>query len=200
MDLIIDFFREIYRRNLIQYYIYVIKYTISRQLDGMSILGQIFLLFGEALLLFVAWILFLKKKNMPIRRIIHYYLLLAYTGFLVSVTILRRPFGSRERQINLYIDFGYGNGRSDFWLWWSCIITILNVMLFVPWGMIIGTFFYEKSVVKRVAITTLIGFLTSLIVESVQLITGTGFFELTDLVTNTFGTFLGSLIIIKKLR
>ena len=184
--------RDVYTRNRIYYYLYTIKSVFFRQLDGVTIRGQLFMLIGEALLLCAAWFLFFKKKNTPIRRIIHYYLLMAYVGFILSVTILRRPLGSREKMMNLYIDIGLG--RTGYWLWWCLFITFLNVILFIPWGILIGPLFRKKGYLKGIFITTAIGFFTSLMVECIQYKTGTGFFELTDLMTNTIGTFIGAVL------
>jgi hypothetical protein len=172
----------------------MIKNAVLHQLDGVTIRGQLLMLIGEALLLFVVWLFLLKKKNTPVRRLAHYYLLMAYAGFILSVTILRRPPGSRERIMHLYIDIGLHN--RGYWLYWCLLITFLNVLLFIPWGMIVASFSRDKKWFKRILITTIIGFLTSLIVECIQYKTGTGYFELTDLMTNSIGTFIGAVLAI----
>jgi glycopeptide antibiotics resistance protein len=165
-------------------------------MNGVTIRGQLIMLLIETVVVFTIGFVLWKKKKTTIKRILHYYLIVVYAGFILAVTVLRRPLGSRERVLHLYIDFGI-DGINEY-LSWGIIITLLNVGLFVPWGIIIGHFFSGRSFIRRVAMTTLIGFLTSFLVECIQFATGTGFFELTDLVTNTFGAFLGALLIIYK--
>lgn len=47
---------------------------------------------------------------------------------------------------------------------------------------------------RRLGLAALVGFELSLIIECLQLLLHVGFFELTDLVMNTVGAFVGALI------
>ena len=70
---------------------------------------------------------------------------------------------------------------------------ILNIILFIPMGYLLPYLFawFRKGVKPKV---TLASFLISLSVENVQLVTKLGYYDLDDLVTNTFGGFLGGLL------
>ena len=67
-------------------------------------------------------------------------------------------------------------------------------MSFVPFGMLLYTQFKNYKVSRGIIITTAIGGIVSLCVEITQLITGRGYFETTDLLTNTFGSLLGAVL------
>lgn len=71
---------------------------------------------------------------------------------------------------------------------------IFNIILFIPIGILTPYLIKRKNKYK---LTVLIGFCASLIIESVQLITRLGEFETDDIITNTFGTFVGVIIFIK---
>ena len=67
------------------------------------------------------------------------------------------------------------------------INTILNIILFMPMGFLVPAIWTEYRSLKK---TILVGFSVSVIIEILQIFT----FRLTDiddLITNTFGTFLG---------
>ncbi|MBP3197280.1 MAG: VanZ family protein, partial [Butyrivibrio sp.] len=68
----------------------------------------------------------------------------------------------------------------------------LNIALFVPWGAILYLYRRNDNKSKAIIMTTLLGFSCSAFVEVTQRITGTGFFELTDIFTNTVGAFIGA--------
>lgn len=65
--------------------------------------------------------------------------------------------------------------------------TILNVLLFLPLGFFLPVFWARFLPFFR---TVLFGFFTSLLIESLQIFTYRAT-DINDLITNTFGTFLG---------
>ena len=69
----------------------------------------------------------------------------------------------------------------------------LNVMLFVPMGYLLPYVFrwFRARVAVRPAVCC---FLTSLLIENLQLITRRGFYDMDDLVSNTLGGILGVLL------
>jgi glycopeptide antibiotics resistance protein len=73
----------------------------------------------------------------------------------------------------------------------------LNVLLFMPLGYLIPLSF---SKVDRWWQVLLIGFLFSLLIETVQLITRLGWFDASDLLHNTLGALIGYWIYCKWLR
>ena len=67
---------------------------------------------------------------------------------------------------------------------------LLNVAMFIPLGYLLPYIFdwYRRSIRRRTVIT---GFLASLLIENVQLVTKHGFYDVDDLVTNTIGAWIG---------
>ncbi len=72
----------------------------------------------------------------------------------------------------------------------TIILDVVNVVLFVPLGILIAHFFNNK----RILITGLTVFVFSLLIEVFQLVTVIGAFMLNDLIANTLGGFLGAII------
>lgn len=66
---------------------------------------------------------------------------------------------------------------------------ILNILLFIPFGYMLPCIF--KKFQKALWGVILIGFVCSLLTETVQLVTHLGWFDLDDLLNNTIGCLLG---------
>ncbi|MBO6030457.1 MAG: VanZ family protein [Prevotella sp.] len=74
---------------------------------------------------------------------------------------------------------------------------LANFTVFIPFGLFISEFHASAkrfSAGRRLGLATLAGFSLSLCIECLQLLLHVGFFELTDLVMNTVGAFVGALI------
>jgi len=78
------------------------------------------------------------------------------------------------------------NGKIDFGE------IIMNVVIFVPLGIYAGILFKRWSFGKNVVFFLL----TSLIVEGLQFTFKLGAFDITDIITNTFGGIIGLMIFI----
>ena len=76
------------------------------------------------------------------------------------------------------------NGKADFGE------PLLNILIFMPFGLYAGVLFKKWSFGKKV----LLFFLTSLLLESLQFIFRVGTFDITDLINNTLGGAIGVLI------
>ncbi|SEL47984.1 Glycopeptide antibiotics resistance protein [Butyrivibrio sp. ob235] len=173
-------------------YIILFKYILRREVEGLTPTNQLTLLAIEAVIVFVPGLILLKKGKVSFGRVLHIFLLFAYAGVLMSLTILRREPGSRAGIMILKLNLGFGLfGEKRLW---NSIFSTLNILLFVPWGLVVCPFFRSKKFAARVLVTTIIGAATSLLVECTQFYTGTGRFEINDLVTNTMGTFIGAAI------
>ena len=131
------------------------------------------------------------KKGITLRRLIHIYLFLVYTGIVLTLTIFRRPVGSREGIVHLYIKLGLGLKGGNPSLWGSTF-GFYNVLLFIPLGIFIYLFFRNRCKKSGIVLATIIGAGMSLAIETTQFITGRGMFELTDLLTNTMGSLAGA--------
>lgn len=78
---------------------------------------------------------------------------------------------------------------------WREIIS--NTVAFVPFGFFISEFLFSTNQLSfRICsnYVLLVAFSFSLCIECLQMVLKVGFFELTDLLTNTLGAFLGTLI------
>jgi len=85
----------------------------------------------------------------------------------------------REREINLIPFYGLGE------LVFLNREMLLNIIVFVP----LGTYLCMLGAPAKRAIPY--GFLVSLCLETIQLVTRLGTFDVTDMITNTAGTALG---------
>ena len=78
---------------------------------------------------------------------------------------------------------------SSYWL----LQTLHNIILFIPGGIIIP-WWCRRMKLRITSLGALVcGFLISLCIETTQLITATGVFEISDLMNNTLGFFIGFL-------
>lgn len=133
---------------------------------------------------FILYFLYLKKSGRK-QSLLHitavflfyYYLfgILTVTGIGYTSTISFRP------RISLIPFLGMISGPID---------TILNVVLFVPFGFFLPLLYKKYHHIKTVVLT---GFLFSLSVEIVQMF-GWGSTDINDLITNTVGVCLGYLV------
>jgi len=79
------------------------------------------------------------------------------------------------------------------WSYWKDVA--LNVVGFIPFGFFTATYFCSVRQVKgAVAIAVVLGFLTSLIIETLQAFLPTRDSGWNDLITNTVGTALGAMM------
>jgi hypothetical protein len=120
-------------------------------------------------------------------------MILLYASFVGQITILRRTPGTNS---SVYLDFYLGSIKGGFYGRQQMFYSILNVLLFVPWGFLLGLWRSKSPAVIRVFMVTCYSFLTSICIESLQYITKRGHFEINDMVTNTAGGFIGAVIAI----
>lgn len=119
-----------------------------------------------------------------------------YLSFMVSVTFLGREGGSVKSSIDtLFLsyermfDIAYPRGLYE---------VLFNGCLFFPAGFLLNQEFKAKYVMLFILSLTLL-------IEIIQLLTGTGLFEICDIVDNTVGGIFGMLlakafIIIKRIE
>ncbi len=124
-----------------------------------------------------------KKNKTP-------FSVLAITGFMMyiviilCITFLSREDGSRSgMDLELFSTWGI-NKRNNAYV-------IENILLFVPYGFLCA---WIMPVTKKLLLCTLLGAVTSLGIEYLQLATGRGFFQIDDVLTNTVGAFVGAFI------
>jgi glycopeptide antibiotics resistance protein len=72
----------------------------------------------------------------------------------------------------------------------TIILDVLNIIIFIPFGILITNYFKTKRLLK----TVLVSFVFSVIIEVFQLISIIGAFMLNDIIINCLGGLTGSLI------
>lgn len=118
-------------------------------------------------------------------------LILGYACFGVQITLLRRESGSRGV---MYTFLHLGNLFGDWYERQQFFYAFLNVCFFIPWGLLWGLWRSGDEAWKRMLMVTGYSFLTTAAVEILQLVTGRGFFEVTDIVTNLAGGMIGGML------
>ena len=105
----------------------------------------------------------------------------------ISEININSPMSLSWRFLNGFRLFDFFLETNPWRLIRGLLIAILNVLLFMPWG-IYASFFYDK---KRA-----VGFacIFSALVECIQLFAKFGVFSFEDIVLNTLGAFLGVLV------
>ena len=164
---------------------------ISEQLRGIYVRDLILLVLVALLFIVIAKAVLLKKgKEVSKMQLFLTFCTICYAGVLLMITILRRESGSRSGDISIHLNLGSIRGG-----WYSvkqAAYSILNVILFVPWGFLLRLKRPGDGHIKAFIMTALTGFLTSFTIEFFQLATKRGIFEVTDLVTNVSGTMIGA--------
>lgn len=119
-------------------------------------------------------------------------LMAVYACFIFQIALYRR-IGSDKSSINTRIYFGFRkwDGTVDEK---QVVFSFLNVVFFIPWGFLLAS--AMNSNVRRIVMTLVYSFLTSLSIELLQYFTRTGASEVTDLVTNVSGGLIGCLLFI----
>ena len=105
----------------------------------------------------------------------------------ISQININSPMSLWERFLNGFHFFDF-LVESNRWLQIrGCLVTVLNILLFMPWG-IYASFFWDKKG------SVFSAFAFSLLVECTQLFANFGVFSLEDIILNTLGAFFGVLI------
>lgn len=91
-----------------------------------------------------------------------------------------------QERINLQLFASIGNTLCNWKNPWLIMNLLVNVALFLPWGMIVGR--WHQKCGWKVAVA---GILLSLLYELVQYVTGFGAFDVDDIVLNSAGTIAG---------
>lgn len=104
---------------------------------------------------------------------------------ILAITLLSRESGSSNSTMDLKLFSTFGiNRRNDAYI-------AENIVLFIPYGLLSACNFKQcRNPVKSI----LIGFAGSLFIESMQLITGRGIFQIDDIMTNTVGMLAGCIL------
>ncbi|WP_051545461.1 VanZ family protein [Butyrivibrio sp. MC2021] len=174
-------------------YYEMVKNLISEQLRGIYVRDLILLVLVALLVIVIVKALMLKKgKEVSKGQLILTFCTICYAGVLLMITIFRRESGSRTGNISIHLNLG--SIRGGWYRVKQAAYSILNVLLFVPWGFLLRLKRFNDGHVRAFFMTALTGFLTSFTIEFFQLATKRGIFEVTDLVTNVSGTVIGAIM------
>ncbi len=109
--------------------------------------------------------------------------LVMYVAVLLTITYFSRESGSRVgMDLELFSTWGI-NARNNAYV-------VENVLLFIPYGFVLAWADVRQRHFLRNLLT---GALTSFAIESMQLVTQRGYFQIDDILTNILGTILGFL-------
>lgn len=142
----------------------------------------------DILICFGIFLILLSLVCLVSRKIIHgiyFSIFSAYLTILVSITLLGRKinnelaFNDWMRSYRMFFEEGKQYIIYDM---------LLNVLLFVPLGILISV-----QVQKKVVSSFLV-FSTTFIIEILQLLSKRGLFEMADLINNTMGGLIGIVV------
>jgi hypothetical protein len=121
------------------------------------------------------------KKTIPVAAVACFSM---YVAIILCITFLSRETGSRQG-IDLKLGATWGiNERNNAYV-------IENVLLFIPLGFICPWSFKKfRNPLRCIGA----GFIMSLFIETIQLITGRGYFQIDDIITNTMGMAVGYVV------
>lgn len=145
----------------------------------LELAGQAFSILLPALPFLGAWFLLLrvKRKTQSAAHLLLTLLYCLYLSGVLAVTGIGRPFGFRPRFNFLpFVDMIKGP-----------IDTALNVLLFLPLGVLLPLLYAEFENAKK---TLLAACILSFSIECIQMF-GLGITDVNDLLTNTAGAMLG---------
>ncbi len=109
--------------------------------------------------------------------------LVMYVAVLLVITYFSRESGTRGGlDLELFSTWGI-NKRNNAYV-------VENVLLFIPYGFVLA---WADAWQRNFFRNLFTGALTSLAIECMQLVTGRGFFQIDDILTNILGTILGFL-------
>lgn len=142
---------------------------------------------GAGILFFfvlTVWNLGRKRRQKEAIPVVRRTLFFTYLAVILAITFFSRESGSRKGlDLVLFSTWGINERNNAF--------VIENILLFVPYGVFSPLAFRP---VRNFWSCLFMGALTSLSVESLQLITSRGFFQIDDILTNILGTVAGYLL------
>ncbi len=122
-----------------------------------------------------------QKKPLAVAAIVSYFM---YVAIMLIITFLSRENGSSNGiDLELFSTWGI-NDRNNAYV-------IENILLFIPYGFVSVWVFASM---RSLFTCTLLGLVSSLGIEYLQMMTERGHFQIDDIITNTIGTILGYFI------
>ncbi len=178
-------------------YLKIFKRVFLQEIEGVHLAQIEMIVMTAAVLVLVPGLLVAgKNKKISLYNVILFYLNIVYMGIVLLITIFRREFGSKPHSV--YLRLHWGSLRKTIWEVNAAFYSLLNIMLFVPFGVLVSLLFSLGVRKKRrwisVISTTMLSMIFSISIEFTQLATQTGIFEVTDIFNNTLGGLMGAVI------
>lgn len=179
------------------YVTHYLEYIVKQQMRGFSVKIFIEMSFALIIILFLTMFIYshIKSKKISWISFFKWSFLLVYACFMFHVAIYRREPGTR---FLISTDINFGSLSGNFIAVQQVVYCVLNMLFFIPLGalFLLNRWQYstENILIKETVMVTLCCFLASFLIECTQLLTATGYFELTDIVVNTAGGFVGALL------
>ncbi len=160
----------------------MIKYIIRDMSEAMQYLPYgVFAGLVAAVFVHVLNLFRLKKGKKPVP-LLAFTCLMVYVAIIFCITFWSRESGSRNKiDLELFSTWGI-NKRNNAYV-------IENVLLFIPYGFILS---WNWKPVRNLFVSLVVGLFTSLGIETMQLITERGYFQVDDVLTNTLGMLIGT--------
>lgn len=111
--------------------------------------------------------------------------------FLLELAVFIRCFGTSPTTAGFRFTFHQLLSSNEQ----GKVELLANILALIPFGLFLSEFLASAkrfSARRRLRLATLAGFGLSIGIECLQLLLGVGIFELTDLVMNTLGAFVGA--------
>ena len=126
------------------------------------------------------------KNNKPVWLVL---ILAVYLLVLFRITVFRSNSYPTDYAVNLSLFTDLVATYRENGLWMVIYLVVGNIAWFVPFGFLLPMIWNKL----KSYFTVPLGFCLSLIIETSQLVTAKGMFEIDDLVLNTVGTAVGYL-------
>lgn len=161
----------------------MLKYIYRDMLSTMRFLPWA-LAIGIPASLLALWVGKRLRGEGPKVRVVPVTAFCVYFAVIILITLLSREGGgSKVADLRLFSTWGINQRNNAF--------VIENVLLFIPYGFISCLAFRRM---RHFLSCTFFGAASSVGVECLQLITGRGYFQLDDILTNTIGAMLGCMV------
>ena len=164
---------------------------VGQQFEGFSMTTFLFVIAIGVSVVYGGMLLYEKRRRSKIdkKKKRAYLGLVIYISFVLQITCYRREPGSRYGIVTSLQDMPLLLRDTE-----QMIYQLLNVVLFIPFGIILAVILGEICGWKRMAVIIGGSYIFSLWIELTQLFSQRGYFEVTDLLMNVLGGILGGVI------
>ena len=150
---------------------------------------DLFLLFFLAAIFVIAYAVFnVVFKNFKILRAIGFVGATISLLGILSFTVFGRKVGTYNIELRPFYSFIMAKMYPEYYR-----TVFMNSLLFVPFGTFLPYLLSSKYKKSNVAVTVLISFSISIIIEGLQYLCSIGVCEIDDVIMNTLGAFIGAL-------